>query len=121
MFSVGASTGLLGGAALLDALNGRYNYVFYVIGPITSLACIAFVTTMSGIIPKFVKLMRSKKISTVTNSQPKPSGVHEVLGKLRDLDWIGTCMLFIGPVLLLVGLTMALLLLQSGTNLVDGN
>ena len=36
MFSVGASIGLLGGAALLYALDGRYNYVFYVIGPISS-------------------------------------------------------------------------------------
>lgn len=103
MFSIGASIGLLGGAALIDALDNQYNDIFWIVAPIATLSCASFFITMAHITPSCI----IHKIKHRGEKSPDPANkrsMHEILVKVLHLDFGGAFLVSTGAILLLIGL-----------------
>lgn len=104
MFSIGASIGLLGGAALIDALNNKYNDIFWIVGPIATCACVSFWITMARITPASIFRFITEKKSKKDNGPPFSVTAKETLIKIAHIDFIGALLVSGGAIMLLIGL-----------------
>ena len=105
MFSIGSSIGLLGGAALIDAVS-HYNEVFFILGPIIAADAVAFLATLSS---SSLPCLKKDKI-LVSEKTSKMENLKKAAMKFLHLDFAGAAFLCIGAVLFLVGITMVFFL-----------
>lgn len=117
MFSVGASIGLVGGAALIDAVDGKYTDAFFILGPIATIAGFSFLVTMAHpSLPNWKICKQCKKHSdeeavkeSTDEKQKTRVLIREFFTKLAHIDWVGTLLVTAGAILFLVGINQVVL------------
>ncbi|KAH3765532.1 bicyclomycin/multidrug efflux system [Pelomyxa schiedti] len=107
MFSVGASIGFLGGAALMARVS--YNEVFFVVLPIAVISGAAVILTMGNATPSriinfFKKKERKQEVTSGESLWRR--GWKQVVETFRQVDFLGGAIVAIGAGSLLVGMTM---------------
>lgn len=101
MFSIGASVGELGGAAIMKKV--KYNQVFFIVGPIAVIIVVCFFVTMTRLTPaKIVKFFKNRNSRTSNNR----NCCKEFLQKAATVDWIGAFLIISGVGTLAIGVSM---------------
>lgn len=103
MFSIGASIGLLGGAALMKKV--KYNEAFFIVGPIATVISVAFYFTMAEITPMTIVRWCKTKASTKTDTHRWKS-FKTTMKKVAAIDFLGALLITGGAGSFLTGITM---------------
>lgn len=96
---IGASIGLLGGAALTSVI--RYDRIFFIPAPIVAICCVAILLTIAPISRDCLHCKKNK----IEGEPPFKEKAKKTLIELAKIDWIGVLLVAAGTVLFLVGLT----------------
>lgn len=106
MFSIGACIGLVGGAALIDAVDGEYKDVFLILGPFFTVTGIAFLLSSAHFSFKCCKQLgaRSRCCNGAKDCTAFGKKLKSFIVNLKRIDWFGTFLVSAGSILFLIGI-----------------